>query len=119
MATVGLTEAECIANYVGAFDVYIAKFKTMRNTLAGRDQRTLIKLIVHADSDRVVGCHHVGPDAPEIMQGIAIALKAGATKAHFDSTLGVHPTAAEEMVSMRNKARTVVGEGFKQFAAAP
>ena len=118
VATVGLTEHECSERYDGAFDVYISKFKTMRHTLAGRDERTLMKLIVHADSDTVVGVHVVGTDAPEMLQGVAIAMKAGAKKAHFDATLGIHPTAAEELVAMRHKARTVVGAGFKAVEGA-
>ena len=73
----------------------------MKHTISGRDERSFMKLIVDKASDRVVGVHMVGPDAGEIMQGIAIALKAGATKAVFDNTIGIHPTAAEEFVTMR------------------
>jgi glutathione reductase (NADPH) len=73
----------------------------MKHTLSGRDERTLMKLIVDDDTDRVVGVHMVGPDAGEIVQGIAIALKCGATKAQFDATVGIHPTAAEEFVTLR------------------
>jgi glutathione reductase (NADPH) len=73
----------------------------MKHTISGRDEKTLMKLIVDTASDRVVGVHMMGPDAGEIIQGIAIALKAGATKAVFDSTIGIHPTAAEEFVTMR------------------
>jgi len=69
--------------------------------LSGRDERSLMKLVVDADTDRVLGAHMVGPDAGEITQGIAVALKAGATKAQFDSTIGIHPTSAEEFVTMR------------------
>ena len=75
----------------------------MKHTLSGRDERALMKLVVDAGSGRVVGCHMVGADAPEIVQGIAIAVKAGATKADFDATIGIHPTAAEEFVTMREK----------------
>jgi glutathione reductase (NADPH) len=75
----------------------------MKHTLTGRDETTLMKLIVERATDRVVGCHMVGPDAGEITQGLAIALKCGATKAQFDATIGIHPTAAEEFVTMREK----------------
>ena len=75
----------------------------MKHTLSGLDERTFMKIIVDHDSDRVVGCHMVGADAGEIIQGLAIAIRAGATKADFDSTIGIHPTAAEEFVTMREK----------------
>jgi glutathione reductase (NADPH) len=78
----------------------------MKFTLSGNPERTFMKLVVDADSDKVLGCHMVGPEAGEIIQGLAIALKAGATKAIFDDTIGVHPTAAEEFVTLR----TAVGE---------
>ena len=77
----------------------------MRNTLAGNPEQSLMKLLVDQDSDRVLGVHMVGPDAGEIIQGLAVALKAGATKAVFDATLGIHPTAAEEFVTMRTPSR--------------
>ena len=73
----------------------------MKNTISGRDEKTFMKLIVDGASDRVVGVHMMGPDSAEIMQGIAVAIKAGATKADFDNTIGIHPTAAEEFVTMR------------------
>lgn len=73
----------------------------MKYTLSGRDERSLMKLVVDDENDRVLGAHMVGPDAGEITQGLAIAIKAGATKAQFDSTLGIHPTSAEEFVTMR------------------
>ena len=73
----------------------------MKNTLSGNPERTLMKLVVDADTDRVLGAHMVGPEAGEIIQGLAVALQAGATKAMFDATLGIHPTAAEEFVTMR------------------
>lgn len=100
IATVGLTEEE--ARQAG-IDVAIFKsdFRGMRHTVSGRDERTLMKLIVDKASDRVVGAHMVGPEAGEIIQGIAVAMKAGATKAVFDQTIGIHPTAAEEFVTMR------------------
>jgi glutathione reductase (NADPH) len=75
----------------------------MKNILAGRDERTMMKLVVERQSDRVLGCHMVGADAPEIIQGLAIAVKCGATKRQFDQTIGIHPTAAEEFVTMREK----------------
>ena len=77
----------------------------MKNTLSGRDERTLMKLVVDAGSDRVLGCHMVGADAPEIIQGLAIAVKCGATKRQFDATVGIHPSAAEEFVTMREKRK--------------
>jgi glutathione reductase (NADPH) len=85
----------------GEITLYKSTFRPMKHTISGRDEKTFMKLIVDDASDRVVGVHMVGPDAGEIMQGIAIALKAGATKATFDSTIGIHPTAAEEFVTMR------------------
>lgn len=111
MATVGYSEEEALAKLAGDIDIYVSKFKAMKYTISGRDEKTLMKLLVHVDSDRVVGAHMVGPDAPEIIQGIAIALKAGATKAIFDSTVGIHPSAAEEFVTMRSRTRRVAGQG--------
>ena len=100
VATVGLTEDEARERY-GVIDVFKTSFKALRHTLSGRDERTLMKLVVARGSQRVVGAHMVGRDAAEILQGIAIAVKAGATKAQFDETIGIHPTAAEEFVTMR------------------
>ena len=111
MAACGLTEQAAIATLPGPVDVYTSKFRPMRNTLSGRDEATLMKLIVDAGSGEVVGAHMVGPDSAEIMQGIAIAMKCGATKADFDSTVGIHPTAAEEFVTMRTRTRRVEGKG--------
>jgi glutathione reductase (NADPH) len=102
IGTVGLTEDEACRQY-GAVDVYAARFRPMKNTLSGRDERTLMKIIVDPASDRVIGCHMLGADAPEIIQGLAIAVKCGATKAQFDQTVGIHPSAAEEFVTMREK----------------
>ncbi len=102
VGTVGLTEAEAAKRY-GAIDVYLSRFKPMRNILAGRDERSMMKLVVDRATDRVLGLHMVGADAPEIVQGFAVALKCGATKAQFDATVGIHPTAAEEFVTMRDK----------------
>jgi glutathione reductase (NADPH) len=81
--------------------VFRTEFKPLKHTLSGHTERTLMKLVVDAASDRVVGLHMVGADAGEIVQGFAVALKAGATKAVFDATIGIHPTAAEEFVTMR------------------
>ncbi|ERJ32821.1 Glutathione reductase [Burkholderia sp. AU4i] len=103
VATVGLTEATARDLYDGDVDIYRTSFKALRHTLSGRDERTLMKLVVARDSQRVVGAHMVGRDAGEIIQGIAIAIRAGATKAQFDDTIGIHPTAAEEFVTMRQK----------------
>jgi glutathione reductase (NADPH) len=100
VGSVGLTEEEARARF-GAIRLYRSDFKPMKHTLSGRDERTLMKLIVDDASDRVVGLHMVGPDAGEIVQGMAIAMRVGATKADFDSTIGIHPTAAEEFVTMR------------------
>ncbi|KZD12242.1 glutathione-disulfide reductase [Oceanibaculum pacificum] len=102
IGSVGLTEAQARQQYE-AVDTYVSRFRPMKHTLSGRDERTMMKLVVDRDSDRVVGCHMVGVDAPEIVQGLGIALKAGATKADFDATIGIHPTAAEEFVTMREK----------------
>jgi glutathione reductase (NADPH) len=101
VATVGLSEEQ--ARRRCAIDIYTSRFKPLRHTLTGRDEMTLMKLVVDRDTDRVLGCHMVGPDAAEIIQGMAIALKCGATKAQFDATVGIHPTAAEEFVTMRDK----------------
>ena len=99
VSVVGLTEEDARKNHRAR--IFISRFRPMKHTLSGRDERTMMKLIVDADTDRVLGCHMIGDDAPEIIQGLAVALKAGATKAHFDATVGIHPTAAEEFVTMR------------------
>jgi len=100
IGAVGLTEAEARSKY-GELDVYRTSFRALRHTLTGRDEQTTMKLVVDRASQRVVGAHMLGPDAGEIIQGIAIAVKCGATKAQFDATVGIHPTAAEEFVTMR------------------
>ena len=82
-------------------DIYRSTFRAMKHTLSGSDEKTLMKLVVDRQTDKVLGVHMVGPEAGEIIQGIAIALKAGATKAVFDATVGIHPTTAEEFVTMR------------------
>ena len=104
MASVGLTEAEARHACPGEVDVYVTRFRPMKYAFTGSDERVLMKLVVDADSDRVLGCHMVGPEAGEIIQGLAVAIKAGATKQVFDETLGIHPTAAEEFVTMRTPA---------------
>jgi glutathione reductase (NADPH) len=100
-ATVGLTEQQAQElNF--KVDIFRTAFKPLRHTLTGRDERTMMKLVVDQSTDRVLGCHMVGPDAGEIIQGLAVALNCGATKAQFDATIGIHPTAAEEFVTMRS-----------------
>ena len=103
LAAVGLSEEKARERH-GEIEVYKASFRALKHTLAGSDERTFMKLVVDARSQRVLGAHMIGPDAGEIIQGIAIAVKLGATKAQFDSTIGIHPTAAEEFVTMRDKA---------------
>jgi len=100
IGTVGMGEAQAREVY-GQISVFRSEFKALKHTLSGSTERTLMKLIVDQASDRVVGLHMVGAEAGEIVQGFAVALKAGATKAVFDSTIGIHPTAAEEFVTMR------------------
>ncbi|HUY18121.1 MAG TPA: glutathione-disulfide reductase [Candidatus Binataceae bacterium] len=104
LGTVGLTETRAREVY-GAIDVYRSSFRPLKHTLSGRDERAMMKLVVDSASDRVVGCHMVGPEAGEIIQGFAVALKCGATKAQFDATIAIHPTAAEEFVTMREKVQ--------------
>ena len=100
VGSVGLSEEEARKKY--KVRLFISRFKPMKHTLSGRDERTLMKLVVDKATDKVLGCHMVGEDAPEIIQGLAVALKCGATKAQFDATIGIHPTAAEEFVTMRD-----------------
>ncbi len=101
-ASVGITEDEAIAQY-GEDNIHVfrSRFRSMYYTLPNKDERTLMKLIVHTESDKVLGAHMVGDSAAEIIQGVAIALKMGATKADFDATVGIHPSSAEEFVTMR------------------
>ena len=103
LGTVGLTEEQARAEFEQV-EVYKSGFTHLKHTLSGSDEKTLMKLIVDKGTDRVVGAHLVGADAGEIAQGLGIALKAGATKAVFDATIGIHPTAAEELVTMREPA---------------
>ncbi|MGC9506209.1 glutathione-disulfide reductase [Baaleninema sp.] len=100
-ATVGLTEAEAREKYGDAVKVFRSKFRPMYHTLGGREEKTLMKLIVDSETDRVLGAHMVGENAAEIIQGVAIAVKMGARKADFDATVGIHPSSAEEFVTMR------------------
>ena len=100
IATVGLTEAEAREKYE-KIQIFKSSFRHLKHTLSDLPEKTFMKLMVDAETDKVIGCHMVGADAGEIIQGIAIAIKAGATKADFDSTIGIHPTAAEEFVTMR------------------
>lgn len=108
MATVGITEEQARATLPGGVDIYRTNFKPMRHQLSGRDQRTFMKLVVDRATQKVVGCHMVGADTPEMIQGIAVAMNAGATKQVFDNTIGLHPTAAEEFVTMRTKVPDAV-----------
>ena len=103
VGVIGLTEAQARAA-CARLDVYKTTFRPMKATLSGRQTRSFMKLLVDGDSDRLVGCHLVGPDAGELIQVIGVAMKMGATKADFDATMAVHPTAAEELVTMREKA---------------
>jgi glutathione reductase (NADPH) len=108
IGTVGLTEQE--ARLAGhSLRVYRSEFKPMKYTLSGRDERCMMKLVVDNRTDKVLGAHMVGTDSGEITQGLAIAIKAGATKAQFDATLGIHPTSAEEFVTMREPVRVDPG----------
>ncbi|HEX5612863.1 MAG TPA: glutathione-disulfide reductase [Burkholderiales bacterium] len=103
VATVGLSE-ESARERFGAIEIYRSTFRALKYTLGERTDKTFMKLVVDAATQRVLGAHMVGPEAGEILQGIAIAVKLGATKAQFDATIGIHPTAAEEFVTMRTKA---------------
>ena len=100
IGTVGYSETDAREKF-GKVTVFRSEFKSLKHTLSGSTERTLMKLVVEDATDRVVGLHMVGPDAGEVVQGFAVAMKAGATKAVFDSTIGIHPTAAEEFVTMR------------------
>lgn len=100
VAAVGLTETKARETYP-AIDIYKTSFKPLQFSLSDSDEKTFIKLVVDRESDKVLGCHMVGADAAEIIQGLAIALTAGATKKDFDNTIGIHPTLAEEFVSLR------------------
>jgi glutathione reductase (NADPH) len=111
VGAVGLTEAQA-CEQLAKVDIYKTTFRPMKATLAGRDTRSFMKLVVDGASDRVVGCHIVGPDAAELIQLVGIAVKMKATKADFDAVMAVHPTAAEELVTLREKAT-----GYERKAA--
>ena len=102
LGTVGMTEAEARVRHKH-LDIYKTSFRPMKHTLSGRDERMMMKLIVDGETDRVLGCHIAGPDAGEMAQLLGIAITCGATKSQFDATLAVHPTASEELVTMREK----------------
>jgi glutathione reductase (NADPH) len=103
VGVIGLTEAQAIAR-LPKVDIYKTSFRPMKATVAGRDSRSFMKLVVDGTTDRLLGCHIVGPGASEIIQLVGVAVKMKATKADFDATIAVHPTAAEELVTMREKA---------------
>ena len=104
VGTVGLSEEEARRRF-GKLDIYISKFRPMKDMLTGDEERVLMKLVVRSEDQVVVGCHIVGPDAPEIIQAVGIAVKMGATKQDFDNTCALHPSIAEELVTMREKVR--------------
>ena len=101
IGTVGLTEEQAIETFGEDITVFTSEFRAMKHTMTGLSYRTFMKLVVQKSTDKVLGAHMVGEDAGEVIQGLAVAIKAGATKAVFDSTIGIHPTAAEEFVTMR------------------
>jgi glutathione reductase (NADPH) len=102
IGTVGMSEERALA--LGhSIDIYKTTFLPLKNTLSGRRERTMMKLVVDSNDQKVLGCHIFGPEAGEMIQLVAVALKMGATKEQFDSTIAVHPTMAEELVTMRNK----------------
>jgi glutathione reductase (NADPH) len=105
VGTVGYSEEDAV-HHVGSVDIYLAEFRPLKHTLSGRDERMLMKLVVESPTRRVVGVHIVGPDAPEIVQGFAVAVKSGLSKEEFDATIGIHPTAAEELLTMRSPVRS-------------
>lgn len=102
IGTVGMTEEEAFEK-LGDADIYVSDFRPLRNTLSGREERALTKIVVDCRTDRVVGMHMIGADAPEIIQGFAVAIKMGLTKAELDQTVAIHPTSAEEFVLMTSK----------------
>ncbi|AQK76044.1 Glutathione reductase cytosolic [Zea mays] len=105
LSVVGLSEEQALEEANGDILVFISSFNPMKNSISKRQEKTIMKLVVDAETDKVLGASMCGPDAPEIIQGIAIAVKCGATKADFDSTVGIHPSAAEEFVTMRTVTR--------------
>ncbi|CAM6017421.1 unnamed protein product [Sphagnum balticum] len=111
LSVVGLTEQKAVVQAKNDILVYTSSFNAMKNTISGRQEKTAMKIVVDSATDKVLGVSMVGPDAAEIMQGVAIALKCGATKAQFDATVGIHPTAAEELVTMRTLTRRINASG--------
>ena len=111
IGTVGLSEEKALARGY-TIDIYKVSFRPLKHTLSGRDERMMMKLLVDAKTDRLLGCHVFGPEAGELAQLVAIPMKMGATKAQFDSTVAVHPTMAEELVTLRTKTatRSPIGE---------
>jgi len=107
IGTCGLTEEQAAEH--GAADIYMADFMPMRHMVSCRKRRTMMKLVVDQASQRVVGAHMIGDDAGEMMQAIGIAMTAGATKGDFDRTIGIHPTSAEEWVTLRTRTRVAGG----------
>ena len=105
VGVIGLSEAQARDRFAKV-DVYLTRFRPMKATLSGRDTTIMFKLVVDGITDRVLGCHIVAPDAGEMIQLIGVAVKMGATKADLDATMAVHPTAAEELVTMRTVARS-------------
>jgi len=125
IGTCGLSENEAAKKY-GSVDVYLTKFKPMKHTMPtgrGEEERMLMKMLVISErfegAGRVVGCHMVGAEAGEMMQGIGVAMKAGASKADFDATIGIHPTAAEEWCTMRTKTRTTTAADVEAGTKVP
>lgn len=104
LGTVGLSETEAVARG-HQVDIYQSSFRALKHTVSGRDERTVIKLVVDRPSGRILGCHMLGNDAPEIIQSLAVALNCGASKADFDRTISLHPTAAEEFMTLRQVRR--------------
>ncbi|HTW26269.1 MAG TPA: glutathione-disulfide reductase [Acetobacteraceae bacterium] len=115
LATVGLTEEQAAER--GPADIYLTRFTPMRHTMTGRRVRTMMKVVVDPGTDRVLGIHMFGDDAPEIMQGLAVGMTAGMTKADLDQTIGIHPTAAEEFVTLRTRTRVAEVPGARDIAA--
>ena len=107
IGTVGLTEEEALVNHVGDLDIYESQFKPMKLTMTNREERSFMKMVVQRSTDAVLGIHMVGENAGELIQGLAVALVAGATKSQFDATIGIHPTAAEEFVTLRAVSRSL------------
>lgn len=115
IGTVGLGEEDAVAKFDNV-DVYRAEFRPMKHTLSGSDERMLMKMIVNADSDLILGIHILGADAGELIQALGITLIMGSTKAHYDATMAVHPTAAEELVTLKQPS-WIYRNGVKQASA--